>query len=731
MLFLPVMLLAVQVKTVLPENPKAWEYTAQKEISEFLSRSAVAGISSEGKKITRIILKRDDNLPAESWFYRTEGNDLIIGGSGRGLLYGVYCFLENELGIRFLADNVEKVPEYRKTLELGKLNKSGRPALIYRDIFRNYLKDDKGRFAARLRLNRRGDAPISTSFGGTFNYGKPYHCHTFCFYLPEKKFLKDHPEYFSLVNGVRKGGFASGQLCLSNPEVAKVILPKLRQNILDERAAAAKAGRAPSILFDLSMNDNQKSCECDACRKEIAEYGHSGQLLKFLNPIAETIGREFPGVYLTTLAYFHCEELPKTSITPAKNLIIKFCDTITNQASGITAKENSRYRERLKKWGKIADNLFIWDYSIAYHSHIYPYPSEFETAELTREYIKNRVSGIFWEHEHPCCSDMHELKVFVEAKTMENPALDNRKLIKDFCQDFYGKAGEMVFTAREKLYQARKKNNGFVPWMAYLPDFNFIDSATLAEMNRQFDMAEKAVADNPELAVRVRRARFGTDLLTACRIIELPGFTPADREKLLSRLEIAASGKNLPGYCTQMCKSALKGAKMMVDFVRSIKALKPDAEFNGNGAFDVPLASLFNHDPDLITITADEKSPSGVALTFNAAKNAKGYKLPFEMGIHENNINKTLISKRFKEIKNDGNYHWYTLSPLNVTSGSYLYLSRTWRSQYRLIPAGKADRRLTIRILARFTGKLFDEKTPGDEGTIRIARIVCTPATDK
>ncbi len=731
MLLLPLVLTAAQPEITLPENPRAWENTARKELAEFLSRSAKAGITSEGVEITQVVLERDDKLPQESWFYRTEKGRLTIGGSGRGLLYGVYCFLENELGIRFLADNVEKVPVYQELRELGKLNRSGRPALIYRDIFRNYLKDDKGKFAARLRLNRRGDAPISTSFGGTFNYGKPYHCHTFCFYLPEKKYLKTNPEYFSLIKGVRKGGFISGQLCLSNPEVAKVLLPKLRQNILDERAAAEKSGRAPSILFDLSMNDNAKSCECENCRKEIAEYGHSGQLLKFLNPIAETIGKEFPDVYLTTLAYFHCEELPKKPITPAKNLIIKFCDTITNQASGITAKENALYRERLEKWGKIADNLFIWDYSIAYHSQIFPYPSEFETAELTREYIKNHVSGIFWEHEHPDCSDMHELKVYVEAKTMENPALDNRKLIKEFCMDFYGRAGEMIFHARELLYRTRKKNNGFVPWMAYLPDFNFIDPATLAEMNRLFDEAEKAVAGDEKLSVRVRRARFGTDLLTACRIVEVTKVTNIDREKLAARLELAAAGKNLPEYCTKMCKNAVIGAKMMRNNLLYAKEIAPGTEFTGKGAFDLQIAGLFNYDPDLVTVAPDEKSPAGVALTIDAAKNAKGYQLPFEMGIHENNINKTLISKRFKEIPKDGSYRWYTLKPVNVTSGSYLYLSRTWKSQYRLIPAGKSDQHLEVRVLARFTGKLFNENTPGDAGTIRIARIVCIPVEKK
>ena len=75
-----------------------------------------------------------------------------------------------------------------------------------------------------------------------------------------------------------------------------------------------------------------------------------------------------------------------------------------------------------------------------------------------REYAKNNVRGIFWEHEYPESSDMHQLKVWLEAKFMENPDLDAEALIKDFCNGFYGAAGKHIFAARKALYNARKKN---------------------------------------------------------------------------------------------------------------------------------------------------------------------------------------------------------------------------------------------------------------------------------
>ncbi len=717
---------AAEIPVKLPDSPRTWEVTAGKELKEFLLRSVKSSLIIDGKEIRNIVLQRNDALPEESWFYFSKGDTLTIGGSGRGLLYGVYCFLENELGIRFLADNVEHIPTHGK-LSLPKLDKSGRPALIYRDIFRNKLKNDRGKFAARLRMNRRGDTAIAPEFGGTFHYGKPYHCHTFCFYFPEKKYLKSHPEYFSLVNGKRRGGFMSGQLCLSNPEIAKILLPALRENILSDRAAAAVSGRPPYKLFDISINDNAKPCECDKCVKEVAEYGHSGQLLKFLNPIAEAIGREFPDVFITTLAYFHCEPLPKKNIRPAKNLIIKFCDTITNQASATTAPENKLYLERLQKWGKIAGNLFIWDYSIAYHSHMYPYASEFETAATTREYTANKVSGIFWEHEHPCCSDMHELKVYVEAKTMENPQLESRKLIREFCDLFYGAGGSAIYSAREILYEAGKKNKGFVPWMAYIRDFSFITPEIAKKMNDCFDKAAAAVKGDEVLSARVRRARLGLDLLTACRLIELQQSIAVDTAALTGRLAIAATGKDQPDYCDQKCQGIIDTAKSMLTFVQKVKTTAKNTEFTGEGAFDIALPSLFNHDQKLIRIAEDPEASAGVALTIDAAKNAKGYQAPFEMGIHDNDSGKTLVSKRFKDLPTDGKYHWLSLKTVKVTSGSYLYLTRLWKSQYRLIPAGSAALELEVKVRIRFSGKLFGNDAVNDPGTIRIDRIVCIP----
>lgn len=719
---------AAEIPVKLPDSPRAWELTAEKELKDYLQRSLKSSLIIDGKEIKNVVLQRNDTLPEESWFYFSKGDTLTIGGSGRGLLYGVYCFLENEVGIRWYSEDAELVPEYTGALQLPALDKKGKPVMIYRDIYRNNLKNDKGKFAARNRLNRRGDEPISVQYGGTYNYGKPYHCHTFSFYVPEKKYIKTNPEYFALVKGKRVGGLSTGQLCLSNPDLIGVILPQLRQNILKDREAAKKAGRAPYVLYDVSINDSTNYCRCEMCKKQSAEIGHSGIILNFINKIAGEIGKEFPDVKITTLAYWFCEDIPKTDIRPASNVIVKLCDTVTNHASAITSPENGIYLKRLQEWGKISNELFIWDYGIAYDGSVYPFPSEFDQGILAREYAKNNVRGIFWEHEYPESSDMHQLKVWLEAKFMENPDLDAEALIKDFCNGFYGAAGKHIFAARKALYNARKKNNGFVPWYTLAADFKFIDGACAKEMMAHFDAARQAVADDPELSARVRRASIGFDLLVAGRLVEMQKAFDVDVAALKERLEIAASAKDQPASCYKNSLKSVRAAKSKLVFIDNIKALPENAEYTGEGCFDLPLVSMINLAPGIVSIAAEPQAACNVAIKIDAAKNPKTYGMPFNAGIHNTINNQTLRDVTVKSVPTDGKYHWYSIPATKIHSGCYLYLTRSWRIRGRMISGGEEAKKMVVKLHMRFTGKLFGEATPDDAGTIWIDRITLVPA---
>src|SRR5690606_621909 len=119
---------------------------------------------------------------------------ILAGGGTRGTLYAAYRFLEDNAGVRWWNPWEEHVP-VTGVLQVPPLDKSGKPVFGYRDIYMTY-GNDNGRFAIRNRLNREGDAPVGAEYGGSRDYGPPYHAHTLYFILPPKQYFKDHPEWF-------------------------------------------------------------------------------------------------------------------------------------------------------------------------------------------------------------------------------------------------------------------------------------------------------------------------------------------------------------------------------------------------------------------------------------------------------------------------------------------------------------------------------------------------------
>ena len=334
---------------VLPTEPKPWERTAAKELEACLSQmggrlsvacaptnglngpnalngtnglngsnahnatnalnglNATNGFNAPVFHVGDTALAREKGLVGledERWVIRSFGGDVILNGGGsHGAIYAVSHFLEDVVGVRFWNDNDTDIPQ-SKGLTLSALDLSGRPVFRYRDIYRcGDPKKATPRFAMLRRLNRNGDAHVPQEWGGEFTYGPPYHCHTFDRMIPWKKYGKEHPEWFSLWEGKRTGGVESGQLCISNPEVRALLLKVLRENIAKGDAAAKAKGVPAPRVYELSMNDSKKYCQCEKCMAEVAKYDFSGFYLNLVNEIADEIAKTRPELYFSMLTY--------------------------------------------------------------------------------------------------------------------------------------------------------------------------------------------------------------------------------------------------------------------------------------------------------------------------------------------------------------------------------------------------------------------------------------------
>ena len=319
-------------------------------------------------------------LGTEGFVLRTEGKHLVIaGGKQRGTLYGVYAFLE-KLGCRWFTTEVSVIPK-KSTLVVEPLHESQQPAFEYREpqIAEACDKD----WAVRNRLNG-GSQRLDESTGGKINY-YPF-VHSFYQILPPEKYFHDHPEYYALVDGKRRGEDA--QLCLTNPEVLRLTIQTVLQ-WMDEHPE--------THICSVSQNDHRGWCECDNCQRVEQEEGgaHSGPILRFVNAVAAEMAKSHPDKLIDTLAYWY-SEAPPLKARPLPNVRIRLCPIgACNGQPYERCVHNEYFLEHLRGWAKITNQLYIWHYVTNFQHYLLPFPNFDELAADIPMYKKHGVVGIF------------------------------------------------------------------------------------------------------------------------------------------------------------------------------------------------------------------------------------------------------------------------------------------------------------------------------------------------
>ncbi|MBQ7650571.1 MAG: DUF4838 domain-containing protein [Victivallales bacterium] len=721
-----------------PASPKPYECTAIKELADYLARRIngkleIGGASPVTFHVGDTELAQQHRclsteLPEEQWIIKSIGDKVILNGGGtRGALYATYHFLEDYCDIHWWNDFEDYVPA-ASPLSLPKLDASGKPAFLYRDIYGAVTSNPKT--SIRNRLNRCGDVPVPAELGGSFNYGPPYHCHTFDKYVPADKYLRDHPEYFSLVNGKRLGG-RTGQLCLTNPELKTVFLENLLLNIKEGTERAKEADLPAPRIYDVSMNDNRIRCECDNCRAEAEKYNQSGLYLNFVNWLAEEVKKTHPDIYISMLAYHFTEQPPKGGVRAADNVIVKLCDTKTNQAASILEPENRLFFDFIAKWKECAKHLFIWDYAITFTQNTtgLPFASELHYGDIYKYYYENNVSGIFWEHEEPHKADLYELKFFVEAKLFEDPYLDVNKLIDTFMDRYYGAAAPFILQYRKLIDKARKENKGFIVPYPSVNSFTFITDELIIECQSIFDKAEQSVAGDKTLSARVRHARCGLDRLTCSRSAPKNYHGTPRKDETTATLDESAAVKRLleswPAWCRNFPKGNFLAAEvlnLLKPYSSAGKMYPAPEQFKDRNFYDFCSYMFEIHDKGSTRVVKDPESPVESAHRIDVSK-MHYYDPPFSVGYYDAVKKRTLICKDI-EHSHDPGYHWYLAGKVKIQQNGYVYITRAWTTKLQTGQRGLIGNEFEIWVSVRFTGPKYIPGQNDQKDYIFIDRIL-------
>ena len=450
---------------VLPAEPTAVERTAAKELKQHLDTVTGAEFTvvqetdadamkpqifvGHAARLKKLLPDLDvAKIPYDGIVIKTVGKNLIlVGHPQRGTLYAVNAFLEDTIGVRWWTSTESFIPQ-KPTLRIPEQNVEYAPKLIYREAY--YMDAFDGVFASRMKCN--GNMVRTTpEYGGHHRF---FHfVHSFFPLLPPDKYFNDHPDWYSEIDGKRKHEHA--QLCLTNDnmraELTKNALKGLRKN--------------PDAKFiSISQNDWYGCCTCAKCKAIDDEEGsHAGTLIRFVNKVAEDIEKEFPDVWVETLAYQYTRKPPKL-VKPRKNVVVRLCTIECSFVQPLgSGEQNKPLREDIQGWSKIADNLFIWDYTVNFSAYMLPHPNHRVLAPNVRFFVDNNAIGLFEQGDSYCSAgDFCRMKAWVLSKLMWNPSLDENKLFDEFLMGYYGNFGQAIKEYLNILHDRAEKSGVYL-----------------------------------------------------------------------------------------------------------------------------------------------------------------------------------------------------------------------------------------------------------------------------
>ncbi len=378
---------------------------------------------------------------------------ILAGGPQNGTLYAVYQFIEDYLGVRWLAPGVTHVPAAPKALSA--IDYRYEPTFEFRYSTYFGSEDDREAVAYYRQVHR-------------WLPGPSFACHTFYSYVPPEVYFKDHPEYFSLVNGKRIAPTydwrnhlnhrdhpgEQGQICMTHPEVLDILYDRIEQNI---------AANPANTVHHISQMDWGNWCECPTCAEIDEEEGSQmGSVLWGLNKVAERLAVSHPEHRIETLAYTYTRKPPK-NLTPRDNVIIKLCSIECDFSRPFSDPEsvaNRRFAEDIDTWSKVAARLHVWDYLTNFANFQSPVPN-FHVIQPNMQFLAaHKVKGMFPQGAYDRAAEFAPLRAYLLSKVMWNPDLDFDAVMNEWIDLYYQETAPYVKQYIQLLTKRQQADGG-------------------------------------------------------------------------------------------------------------------------------------------------------------------------------------------------------------------------------------------------------------------------------
>jgi len=400
----------------------------------------------------------------------SETGATIVGSTPRAVLFGTYDLLER-LGCGWCVPGDDTVPR-RSTLSLPALEVDTAPALRYRMMLDFPLRSVAQSVAivdwiAKNRMNWVHPCPNAMgepqAWYGRRNAVVPelrkrglgliFGGHTMHTWLPPERF-QEHPDWFACNDAQRK----PPTLCVTNGEMTAELVRNVKR-FLD---------RCPEVdVVDLWHPDSDVFCHCPACTQglvpaeargkkpegtpaDAVKAAYATSHVRFVNRVAEAIGKSHPKVMLSPLIYGPADHaMPDGCPAPADNVLVGLAhiarDSYRPLAGEPRSAINLRYLGNDLTWMARSKHHYIYEY---YNCWVAPYiyPGGQVIVEDLRILKTLGAQG--------ASSDMYgytPCNMYVAARALWSPDVSWEAAVRDFHVRYYGDAGQEMGDNEVKL----------------------------------------------------------------------------------------------------------------------------------------------------------------------------------------------------------------------------------------------------------------------------------------
>lgn len=399
---------------------------------------------------------------------------LIAAKTSRGVMYGVYDYIEKFLGVRFLTADAEYIPE-NGSVVLPE-NYVSNPDFEMRTYLFGDTFQDTANFD-HIARTRTVDlfTEVDKAHGGKKTvYGRNVN-HNFHFYVPFEKYGNDHPEFYRFIyvnaeilptiditNGITDDGKLDETKEIS---VAKIVIDEMKKDI--EKYPDVK-------VFCFTQEDGPYYFDDDHNRALEKKYKRSGILIRFCNVLVRELNKYLAEkssrrIKIMTFAYEYAKEAPvkqengslcpiDETVVADENLIIQLALFRNGYYDYFSSKQEAFIKKSMSEWKIVAKDFWFWAYDANFHRYLSFFDSFGNIAKDVRGFKDYGISYLCMQGSHDSTHIWHnKIRAYAYRKLMWNAKLDDNRLIDEFIELYYGVAGDCVKKVISLFHEHYKK----------------------------------------------------------------------------------------------------------------------------------------------------------------------------------------------------------------------------------------------------------------------------------